>query len=367
MAEGWIKMWQNDSRKRNRELGLLLLEIVIIFSIIASFVIVVFKGIEQSNATDTEPQYGIQGLPYGYTLEKYPEVITDDYIYFTDRVLMVYHNDSTANDYASGLIEGIMDLVPSDISKSVVLVPLRIAYEETMLEYSDDPLEGISEITDSLSGDIYTVDIDNALSSHQEEYIFFRTDPGWTSLAAYYTALSYGEYLELEMMPLETYNEYKAESYFGILAALPKANLSEAYEDYVAFYLLSNGTNQEKVTKKIGTGEYDTFEAPTIALSRGGTNIFMEGYVSHSLVYGDVDNGKTLVVMGDVSGRIFVPWLTPYFENIYYINVDYYKNGAEGFKKIFDSYNVTNFVFVEELYNITDESRNEALEEITKE
>lgn len=314
----------------------------------------------------SDPKYGIQGLGFGVELSKIPVKINSDYVHFSDRVLEVYHANEEYTKNGITFIQSFMNILPGSVTKGLILVPTRIAYEEEALKYSDNPLMTINAIQNSMDSNITMVDVDSIFQAHREEYLFYRTDGGWTALGAYYVAEQYLKTLGLEIIDINEYNAYKFENYVGIYYLIPDEILDGDDTDYVGYYLRPEGKNQELLTAKVDSDLYETYETPTVALSRRGTNIFIAGQYSHAVLKGDGNRERNLMVVGDSNAKVFATWMTPYFKNVYVINGAFYQGGKTGFGQIFKDYQVTDLVMVESIDSIEDHSKNIKLRDLYK-
>ena len=335
------------SRKKATLLSLLMLVGVVGISIGAAFLKNAMADASPGAFASPAPLYGEQGLPYGQTLSMEPLLVDDEYVYFKDRVLERFFNHPEANRITAQSIGSLVRAIPQEVRTTVMLVPLRIATEPAFAQYTDDSSAAIREIYEALPAGVETLDVTSALLEHGEEYIFFRTDDFWTALGSYYGARLYGESIGLDMLELDAYEDYRFEFYLGVFASLDQAAIESQYTDYVAYYILKDAANWQTVTIREGPSQYAEHQSPAVALSRRGTDIFVAGYYSHSILQGDGANGKTLLVIGDSNAKLFAPWFTPYYETVYLVNGERYQNGAAGLQQIFMEYNVTDCVILE--------------------
>lgn len=318
------------------------------------------KEVLEVNAVPTARRYGIQGLPENVQLQEQPDFATDEYIYFQDRTLTIYHNSSDKIDYTTEAIRTFIDGFPN-INSYVMLVPSRIAFEENMESYTDDCLAAIEQIYNKLPENYNKLDLKDVLSAHRDEYIYFRTDEGWTALGAYYGAGRFCQEKNITLPGLEEFLEYRYEGYAGVHTYLPDSKIPKANFDYVAYYLMDGSANWEHITERRNKELYETYETATVSLSRRGTDIFIGGRYSHAILKGDGREGNTLLLIGDSSAKIVAPWLTPYYEQVYLINADWYQDGSEGIEAILAEYHVSDILLVESVANFGETACNQSL------
>lgn len=311
-----------------------------------------------------EKSDGVDGLPEGTTLSTNITSVTDEYLYFSDRVLQCFRYDANEVQVNTDIFINAMDAIPEGVNKYLMLLPLRIAFEDSAYQvYSDDVLAAISEIYSDMPPDVITLDCANVLASHKDEYLYFRTDIKWTALGAYYGAQVFCEKAGIDNINIKNFREYRLENYIGALQSLPNASTFTEYSDYVSFYMLDDAVNKQTISVRKSKDEYFTYESPLLALSRRGTDIFIGGYYSHSIIQGDINNGKTLMLLGDDNAKIFAPWLTKNYENIIVVNQLFFNNEIK-LEQFFSDYNINDFLILESAANITDSIYSNRITEI---
>lgn len=349
-----------------RKQGLFSLLILITFisiSLISTMLINYLNEINQSNLINNELKYGIKGLPYGVELSSEVRLIDEEYVYYNDRILEIYTNNSSINKESINRIQAFMNVIPDTVNKVVSIVPMAITYEELDM-YNKTSIEAITEIRNGLDADIKWIDVDSLFRPMSDEYLYFRTDPRITSVAAYHIAKDFLKTKGIEIYPLDEYKEDRRAKVFGIYTFLENSNLTQAYEDNVIFYLLEGATNKQTVTIRTND-ESITFESPTIALSRRGLDVFVEGSISDSIIEGDgLEN--SIIVIGDYSAKVLSTWFIPYYKNIIVINSAFYSKSKSDFFKLFEDYNITDIILIESILNIGDSSMNSKLKLIAE-
>jgi len=321
--------------------------------------------LEEAYAASLKPVYGADGKPDGGELDTVPTVITKDHVYFEDRVLERFYYDANDIRKCSEILNGAMSSLPEDVNKYLMIVPMRISFEDEKHQlYSDDIDSAINELYERMPPDVITLDAAGALYEHRGEYLFFRTSNKWTALGAYYAAQEFCNNTGIEMKRIEEYRENRYENYKGTLQALPYSQSLDNYKDYISYYILEGTKNEQTITDRRSRDEYITYNAPTIALSRLGYDIFVGSYFSHTILRGDAKNGKTLMILGDDYIKPFAPWLTPYYENVCLVSPRYFDGGPEEFWKLFSEYQITEFLVVEYVQNMRDSTVNIRIGEI---
>lgn len=311
--------------------------------------------------TIIEEKVGLKGLPYGVELSQTILLEDDLYIYYEDRIVEKYFNDSSINKESIERINLFFNSLPDSIHKTISLTPMAITYEN--VKVNQDSIEAQSEIKEGLNSNINWIDIHPIYESKKEEYLYFRTDPRITSLAAYYIAQEFLSTKGINIIPLSDYREDRRAKVSGIYMYLPGSPLNPSHEDTVVSYFLDGATNHQLVTTRKSDDVTETFESPTIAISRRGLDIFVESNLSDSILYGDgTDN--TIIVIGDYNAKVVSTWLTPYYEHVIVINSAFYTKSQSEFFELFETYNITDVLLAESIKNIGDSSENSKLKRI---
>ena len=328
---------------------------------------------EQWNEAKKKSVYGVDGKLNGAQLAIEPIQVTKEHVFFEDRVLERFIYDENSILQGTEILNAAFASLPENINKYLMLVPIRISIEKAIDDkgdeqgiyelYSDNVFEAIGEIYAQMPPDVQTLDAVGALLAHREEYLYFRTDHIWTALGAYYAAKVFGEQAGIEMISIEKYRENRFEDYLGTMRKLPGAESLSHYPDYVSYYILDGTSNQQTINYRRGN-EVVTYQAPTVALSRRGTDIFVGSYFSHSVLQGDAANGKTLMILGDKYSKAFAPWLTPYYEQVLLINLSSFHGGAKEFWSFFYKHKITDLLIIEYAKKMGDSDINLKLKEL---
>lgn len=299
--------------------------------------------------------YRNQGLPPGKKLEAYPYKVTEEHVFFLDRILERYPAQEDSSSEAAALLTRIYSQIPSGVGRHFMAVPLRIAFEEGMQVYDSGQQEAYAAITTALSRDVSIPDIWGEMEEHKEEYVYFRTEDTWTSLGAYYGAVAFARSAGGSMPGIKDYEEHLYISFQGSLVDdSGSLGLAEEYYDRLYFYLNPDGANTQLLYQREGEAVMQR-KTPTIAKSRGELTSFVGGIFSHSIIQGDRPGGGTLVLAGDTNANILVPWMAALYEEIYLINQRYYLGGAEAFRRIFQEHDVRDVLIVEGMDTMADD------------
>lgn len=197
---------------------------------------------------------------------------------------------------------------------------------------SSDQKSAIDYLYGSMSG-VQTVNIYDALKSHRNEYLYFRTDHHWTALGAYYGYEQFAGLKEVEPVPID---RYAVKEFSGFLGAFYSdtgkspalAQNPDTVTAYVPFNNASlvftdrNGaeTNWSVITDVSGwasSSKYNTFI--------GGDNPY-----THIVNY-DLGDGSSCLVIKESFGNALVPFLVAHYQNVHVIDYRYYKQSIVDF------------------------------------
>lgn len=317
------------------------------------------KNLEESHAeTSTasvpaEALFGIDGLPAGQLLQTQPIEITDEYIIFSDRVLQIF--SIAGEDISSGAskMSNAMTFVPDGVNRYLLVMPTRIVFEsDAFPDLAADVLTAIDNTYSRMPSYVVTVDAVAKMKAHTGEYLFYRTGCSVTATGAYYAAEAYSEIAGVSLSPLSDYDENRFLSYAGDLRSFMQPDSLVNTPDYCAYYLKKEMTNHQTITALQESGEYITYESPAVSQARMGTDIFVGGYFSHTIIDGDAGNGKILLIVGDDFAKPFAVWMVGCYDRIVLVDPRYYNGSDADFMQLFDDYEVTDFLVLENAQNL---------------
>ena len=107
--------------------------------------------------TIIEEKVGLKGLPYGVELSQTILLEDDLFIYYEDRIVEKYFNDSSINKESIERINLFFNSLPDSIHKTISLTPMAITYEN--VKVNQDSIEAQSEIKEGLNSNINWIDI----------------------------------------------------------------------------------------------------------------------------------------------------------------------------------------------------------------
>lgn len=309
--------------------------------------------------------FGKDGIPIDHALQYDPLQITSEHIIFSDRVLEIFTYSQKETQFGASKINHAMQSVPDGINKYLIIAPTRIITEdEAYMEYSDDISTAISETYSAMPSDVIGVNVSDPLLSHLNEYLFFRTEHTWTSMGAYYAALAYCQASGVTPPDISKYREYRFTGYVGALKEMTQTDSLLDFPDYVAFYMSDGMKNEQTITARLSIDEFVTYDSPAISQARMGTDIYIGAYFSHTIIEGDVTNGKALMIVGDEFAKSFAGWMIPCYEKIVLVDPRYFAGSDAEFMQMFADYQITDFLILENAQNLGESILNTRINQL---
>lgn len=207
--------------------------------------------------------------------------------------------------------------------------------------------ECFSDIAKRLDSSITTIDLCSVLKQHTEENIYCRTDHHWQPLGAYYAAKAFAEAANVSFDDISKYNKVDTEGYVGTLYTFygderinndpesftyyePKTECSAYYYDQSFNY------------------EYEGSLMYNVDVANSYIR-FLGGDDSSVKIKTGVNNGRKLLVVKDSYGNAEIPFLTSSFEEIYVVDMRYFKCNLVNF---IDEMDITDVLFTMAAYSV---------------
>lgn len=211
-----------------------------------------------------------------------------------------------------------------------MIVPTSMEYFDLAdLQYiTGSQKKMVEDIAEYTNDSVNDVDAYNALFSHCNEYIYYRSDHHWTHLGAYYAYCALMESMgkKENIISLDKYVEKEViEGYIG--SAYRKTNQDDRVlnnpDILTAYYPITE--YKYVMHKKTGPVEKRLNDLSYITPDNQYYNMFMSGGngIYHEFTT-DNENGKTLLVICDSYGASFVHFLLPHYEKVYIMDTRYY-------------------------------------------
>lgn len=255
-----------------------------------------------------------------------------------------------AQEEITDKIEALRKLT-KDWGARVMLIPsadniLSDKLPEYAVYYDQTPF--LTQVREQL-GEEYYIDAAATLQAHAEEEIYYRTDPHWTSLGAYYGFLAWADAMERYPYRYSVSKREKvSENFWGELQQQSGVTVvpdTISYFRETAIRPLTVTYDATKTTHTLYEEKYLTTDTPY--------SYFLDGNHAFSELTTSYSKGKTLFLIKDSYANAMIPLLVRYYEKIYVADLCYYEGSlydmleqcqpAEGMD-VLVLYNCTNFL-----------------------
>ena len=194
-----------------------------------------------------------------------------------------------------------------------------------------------------------TVDMYSSLSSHSEEYIYYRTDHHWTSLGAYYGYSAIMKSMGLPCPALDSYcRQTVSDSFSG--TACSSSGFTWIRPDSIETFVDGGAAQVDNYCRgpssdPVRTGLY----VQTFLEKKDKYSMFLGGVTPLAHIKTDNAQAPSLLIVRDSYADSLAPFLTADFSDIYIIDLRYYKGSIADYVKQNDIdsvlvlYSVSNF------------------------
>ncbi len=270
-------------------------------------------------------------------------------MYGKDAGVMLFGGNKKQGLRYASIINAYKEALGSDVNVYSMLVPTSAEFylPSKYSKYSASQKDAIDYIYSELDEDIITVDAYSSLSSHTDEYIYFRTDHHWTQRGAYYAYCAFCDEAGIEPPPLTDYEERKKDGFVGSLYGytgdITLKNSPDDFYYYIPPADFSAVAYNGKDMKYLG---------PTKVFHEyaSGSNMygmFLGGDNMHLVIRSDSNTGRKLVIFKESYGNALAPYFVNGFDEIYVIDIRYFGTNAVNYIK---SIGATDVLFFDNIF-----------------
>ncbi|MEG2928939.1 MAG: DHHW family protein [Oscillospiraceae bacterium] len=278
--------------------------------------------------------------------------ITDEYVILTNRTMRRYKSKPQNVLSASQAANKALGSLPKGINKYYLAAPDALSLETgAYAKYSNGYEETVEKIYSKLSPDITAINAFDALRDRNYGQLFLNSDIMWTAMGARYTANEFIRATGAEPAPLSDFKTENVREYNGALGAQRHGYKVPTVVDQVEYFVWREN-NTETITRTIND-EIVKYEAPAIALSRGGYNIFLGTQFNSVVIEGNPSAEGTLLIVGSRMANGLAVWLEPHYKKVIVLNDERFQLSSETMKDYLKEYDVTDVLIVTEAEKIT--------------
>ena len=254
----------------------------------------------------------------GYLLEKYSASDFDNaQIKENIRILSSFLNDAVkqygARHVSCLLVPDKSDAMPDKLPK----------YAKTGIEKVKS---AAAQLAQSLHKPGILLDTRTQLLSHQDEYIYYRSDHHWTTLGAYYAYAAWAAQTKRKAPKLADYertvlfDDFYGTTYNKVHSKVPADSVELFYNP-----------NQDGVKVDIdhGNAVSDSFYFPKAAVEGFNRyNVFLSKNTASIEITTKAKTGRSLLLVKDSYANCFVPFLAGDYEKIWMVDCRYSKQNV---------------------------------------
>ena len=182
----------------------------------------------------------------------------------------------------------------------------------------------------AMNSSVKTVSVFDALKSHANEYLYFRTDHHWTQLGAYYAYVEFCKVRGFEPWPWTSLTSRSTRAIWEASTRTPRAAPWPANPDTVEAYFPQADTTLN-ATQDDGTvlenwpliADGDTYgETMKYLIFAAGDQPYEE------ITNNDMTEGPSCIVVKESFGNCFIPFLVNHYKNVYVVDYRHYEAGT---------------------------------------
>lgn len=236
-----------------------------------------------------------------------------------------------------------------ELNMVMTVVPNSVVINERLLPENAPARDQLADLDriDELLEVVPFRDVTGALRDHDDEYLYYKTDHHWTSLAAKYAFYALAEDLNIRPVEEDQYTVMLVSNTFeGTLSSKSGSHVSrdsvEIYEPRTGIeYFVTYADTGEKISSLYKREALTTKDHYTV---------FFGGNYSRVDVTTTADTERALLIFKDSYANCMVQFLYPYFDHITIIDPRYYYDNidlvikSEGITDVLFLYNADTFL-----------------------
>lgn len=368
--------------KKNKTAELLLVLFILI--VMSSGILILQNGMEKLQnvkqqsvyVPEKRDLYNNYGLKNDQSLSKIKILETQDQVIYTDRIFNINRISEDHISYAADIMKALQKKSGKDTY--IMPIPERAVFESGYENEKEKYSDFIEKLEASFSDPSVVLNPLSELEKHQDEYIYFRTEDGWTMRGAFYGAQVILGELGYEEENLDAYRKYVFGNVDGklISSAAVEYTTDEIYEkikniEKDPFYIYINGSNpnREELTFKNKQNQIQTVKRNMIQFNNSGTNAVIATSYMHSVVEGR-GKGKrkgNLLLIADTRGKMMISYLSEIFEKVYVSNIYGDADLIQNLDEILEKYNIEYVIWAQDVAETGNRSYMKALNPLLKE
>jgi hypothetical protein len=278
--------------------------------------------------------------------------VANNILIVKDRGVMLYGGGYAIGEQYANTLNLYKEKLGEDVNVYSLVAPTACSFylPDKFKDMSASEIDNIDHINSLFKG-VKPVDAYSALLAHKDEDIYSRTDHHWAPLGAFYAAEAFAKTAEVPFAPLRNYNAISKEGYVGTLYGFSGSSKLKDnpetftyYEPkgrYTCTYYNTDMTNEREKPLLISL---DNLDPASWYL------VFMGGDERITHITTECMNHRTLCIIKDSYGNALVPALTSSFEEIWVVDMRYFKPNIIRFMQ---EHEVTDVLFAMNTFSAT--------------
>lgn len=343
-------------KRGNRQVGILFLTVIMVLAILGP-VLRDKKISEEENRTLAQrPELTLNSVLSGNFMKKYESYVSDQFagrsiwrvfhaslkriggsreehgVYLGKHGQLLEKIELPKKEYLENniqMINAFQDRYP-DVAMRMMLVPDAgeiLKKDLPPLVRQSSQTEMMQGVKEELSSKIKWIDALQVMQNHKSEKIYYKTDHHWTGRGVFYAFLEYGKEADLSV-DKNDYKRYPVTTQFN--GSLSKTSgFKRREKEEIELYLPKKDTSQYVVSyvenQKKRTSLYDEKQLDT----QNGYQVFQGGNYSLLDIQTNTKNTRRLMIVKDSFANSFVPFLTPFYQEIVMVDPRYYAGHAD--------------------------------------
>lgn len=245
-----------------------------------------------------------------------------------------------------------------------ILIPTHVEFTlPSKYENLSAKQKPIIDLVYSKTGDkVTSVDAYSLLKKHKKEYIYFKSDHHWTQLGAYYAYTAYCKEAGLKPCNLDDYKSKKIDNFLGTLYAASKEEKLLKDPDYVEYYPVGKDLKATIYTSGDLSKSYEASPYADFCEGSNAYGVFIYGDNPLTVIKNPkAKSNKKVAVVKESYGNAFSPLLTYNYNEVYVIDMRYFKKSFKGF---LDENKIDDVIFINNMMAVGSQSRVDELKKL---
>lgn len=266
-----------------------------------------------------------QNIHIKYLIQKFTGVKEIQGVYLTKRGL-IEKTAEVNKEQLNRNLNAINTLKQNhpDLNVGFMLAPNAVSIERDSLPKSADALDQnkqMDDIYNRIDDSIKKIDVRSTLEKHKDEYLYYKSDHHWTSLASYYSYQTLASLFKLGKTKKSDYTIYPVSNSFEGTLANKTGSLK--IKDEIDIYVPKTETDYVVTDESTNKKSRTIYHSEALE-TKDNYAVFMGGNKSLFHINIDNDSKKHLLLIKDSYANSLIPFLIPEYESITVVDPRYY-------------------------------------------